>query len=504
MNSIQFSALNHNPFRETEFWGRQNELLIICRYLLSETPRCCAIIGEDTFGKTSLLRYLSNAQKVQASDHPHLHNFMLDVQKKFEFIYLKCTGYSENVMDKQDLASARFWWDLYDATRKKLQRDELPRLPKPKIGADEEYIDTALEIRWELEDLIQSHKKRVVFVLDNFEGVAHLPLRDSEWLRSMATVCTYVVASRDLLYLLYHSSNWEKPSPLWNLFADPIYLSLPSDEDVERYLSKACEAARAVNSIWHSSDIDYIRKSAGRHPALLRLACASMFEYRLQSIRMIGGKLSFRDKSYLNDSIDSATGPICMQIWQGLARPELFSELRDTSKQRNVIKPLSLHQQALLEIAKEAASTKEALFLANVPAFDREKIIHFLQQRDLIEYNDKGVWHLFSEAMQRFVLKQEPTLSVNTVPAQDIPSLQREIQPLTHQEKKVYEYLKARKGELCSREDIKQAIWPTTEPTNSALQKIIERIREKIEPDVNHPRYLIAVRGKGYILRESS
>lgn len=137
-----------------------------------------------------------------------------------------------------------------------------------------------------------------------------------------------------------------------------------------------------------------------------------------------------------------------------------------------------------------------------MPAFEKQKIVHYLQQRDLIEYKEKGVLHLFSEAMQRFVLRQEPALPINAIAAQDLPGLQREMRGLTHQEKKVYDYLKARRGELCSREDIKQAIWPTTEPTNSALQKIIERIREKIEPDVDNPRYLIAVRGKGYILRE--
>jgi len=501
MNSFQFSSLNHNPFRETRFWGRQNELMSICRYLLSETPHCCAVIGEDTFGKTRLLQYLSNAQKWPTDDYPQLHTFMLEVKKKFEFVYLNCTEYSDEVADMQDLASARFWWDIYDTTRKKLHSDELPHLAKPKVKADEEYIDTALEIRWELEDLIQNHAKRVVFVLDNFEGVAHLPLRDSEWLRSMATVCTYVVASRDLLYLLYHSSNWEKPSPLWNLFADPIYLNLPSDEDVERYLSKACETARAENSVWHSSDIDYIRISAGRHPALLRVACISMFDYRLQTIRTVGGKLSFRDKSYLDDSIDSAAGPICMQLWQGLARPELRGELKDTGKQQEATKSLSLHQRALLEIAKEAVSTKEALLLADVAASEKQKVLNYLKQRDLIEFKDKGIWHLFSEAMQRFVLKQERALPVNALPVQELPGLQREMRVLTHQEKKVYDYLKARSGELCSREDIKQAIWPTTEPTNSALQKIIERIREKIEPDIDNPRYLIAVRGKGYILR---
>lgn len=154
MHSFQVSSLSHNPFRETEFWGRQNELLTICRYLLSETPRCCAIIGEDTFGKTRLLQYLSYAQKKDHSDYPQLNDLLMDLRNQFVFVYLNCAGYSDEVADKQDLASARFWWDLYDATRKKLQSDVLPGLTKPKVHTDEEYIDTALEIRWELEDLI--------------------------------------------------------------------------------------------------------------------------------------------------------------------------------------------------------------------------------------------------------------------------------------------------------------------------------------------------------------
>ncbi|HEU0001219.1 MAG TPA: helix-turn-helix domain-containing protein [Ktedonobacteraceae bacterium] len=501
---FSFSSLPQNPFSETEFWGRQREIIAVSRYLLSEEPRCCAIIGEDTFGKTRLLQYLSQAQKKDDSDYPQLNTLMAQLREQFVFVFLNCAGYGDDVADKkQDLASARFWWDLYDATRKKLQGDLSPRLAKPKAHMDEEYIDTALEIRWELEDLIQNYAKKVVFVLDNFEGVAKLPLRDSEWLRSIARDCTYVVASRDLLYLLYHSSNWEKPSPLWNLFGDPIYLNLPAVEDVDRYLSKACETARLAHSAWQSSDIEYIKKSAGRHPALLRVACASMFEYRLQAIRIVGGKLSYNDKTYLDDSIDSAAGPICMKLWHGLARAELREEYKGSSNQQEAARPLSLHQRALLEIAKETTSTKEALLLADVAASEKQKIVRYLQQRDLIEY--KGAWHLFSEAMQRFVVKQELALPVNTIPAQGFPDWQdgqREMPGLTHQEKKVYDYLKIRRGELCSREDIKQAIWPNTEPTNSALQKIIERIREKIEPDVDNPRYLIAVRGKGYILRE--
>src|SRR5260370_1146038 len=76
--------------------------------------------------------------------------------------------------------------------------------------------------------------------------------------------------------------------------------------------------------------------------------------------------------------------------------------------------------------------------------------------------------------------------------------------PLTYLEDKVYTYLKSHTGEVCDREEIKQVVWEREYdlPGNSALQKIIERIREKIEPDPNNPRYLIAVRGQVYMLRE--
>ena len=500
MNVLQFSLHSHNPFSETEFWGRQKELTAISRYLLSEVPRCCAIIGEDTFGKTTLLQHLSNAQEMLAVDHPELNSALMQLKKKFVFVYLNCAGYGDEVADMKNLASARFWWDLYDAAWEKLQGDIAPRLTKPKAHADQEYIDTALGIRWELEDLVQNQSYNVAFVLDNFEGVAHLPLRDSEWLRSMAKVCTYVVASRDLLYLLYHPSNWSTPSPLWNLFGDPIYLKLPPIEDVDRFLSKACDKARAEDSAWKQSDIEYIRKMAGRHPALLRIACASMFEYRLQESRILAGKQSLGDESYLDYSIDNSAGPICMQLWQGLARPELRGEPRGSDKQQEAASPLSHHQRVLLDIAKGPAGTIDTLILPELDAYEKQRILFDLERYDLIEYQED--WHVFSEAMRRFVLKQEPASSSTTILSQDLSGWQREMPGLTHQEKRVYDFLKTHKGELCLREDIKWAVWQSNEPTNSALQKIIERIREKIEPDPDNPRYLIAVRGKGYILRE--
>ena len=98
------------------------------------------------------------------------------------------------------------------------------------------------------------------------------------------------------------------------------------------------------------------------------------------------------------------------------------------------------------------------------------------------------------------ILKHQQ-ISTTEVPQITIAS-QLEVMAFTHLEGKVYEYLKSHIGEVCDREDIKLAIWgENILPSNSALQKIIERIRIKID-DPDNPRYLISVRGRGYTLRD--
>jgi DNA-binding response OmpR family regulator len=162
--------------------------------------------------------------------------------------------------------------------------------------------------------------------------------------------------------------------------------------------------------------------------------------------------------------------------------------------------PLSPFQKALIELAHEQEITDK-------------KLLFVLEQRGLIEHID-GKWRIFAEAMRQFVLEQEVAgpireshRSNHISPAHiDTASERWEPLPLTYLEDKVYKYLRSHTGEVCEREEIKQAVWEREDhlPGNSALQKIIERIREKIEPDPNNPRYLIAVRGQGYILREDS
>lgn len=100
------------------------------------------------------------------------------------------------------------------------------------------------------------------------------------------------------------------------------------------------------------------------------------------------------------------------------------------------------------------------------------------------------------EKLGKILKKQQ----LSTTESQLLTTAWRGVLAFTYLEGKVYEHLLSHLGEVCDREDIKLAIWSDNPPSNSALQKIIDRIRMKIEEDPNNPRYLIAVRGRGYML----
>lgn len=497
------NSFPQNPFTHSAFWGRQNELQTIYNRLLSQPPLSCAIIGEAYIGKTTLLRYLSD---------PTVTIDGVEIKDEFIFVYLDCRPYSKLAAEMGDDGSVYFWRHLNSALRIKLQQDEESSVleSQPNIQAP---IDIAFEIKCELESLIQRQQRPVIFVFDNFEGIARLPLRNSDWLRSMTqSNCAYVVASRHLLYLLYqyHPQSWQNPSPLWNLFSDPIYLGLPSKDEVRLFLMQAREQAKASRSYWEDKDIDFIKKIVGRHPEMLRIACSRLYERRLQSSQ----PLTAEEYEFLEFVIYSDASPICNQLWHGLADPELWGipGVAEYPKEKELW-ALSPHQKVLLALAKGNDSTEKDILFA-------------LEQRGLIERVD-GQWRVFAEVMRQFVLKtetpdtregmldarihqatREGEQPANELPHQSTsqigpPRELREPPAFTYLEGKVYEYLKSHAGAVCDREEIKQAIWEDNLPTNSALQKIIERIREKID-DAENPRYLIAVRGQGYMLREDT
>jgi len=93
-----------------------------------------------------------------------------------------------------------------------------------------------------------------------------------------------------------------------------------------------------------------------------------------------------------------------------------------------------------------------------------------------------------------------PELEVDT-PA-GVIRVNRKVVPLSPKEFVLVCYLHERKGEVCSKDDISQAVWPEYkgEVYDYQIENLIRRLRTKIENDPALPQLLLTIRGLGYKL----
>lgn len=74
---------------------------------------------------------------------------------------------------------------------------------------------------------------------------------------------------------------------------------------------------------------------------------------------------------------------------------------------------------------------------------------------------------------------------------------------LTAKEALLLEYLQARPGEVCEKDDIIRAVWPEDKAfiegiRDDSLAQLVRRLRRKIEPDPQNPHHILNVIGRGY------
>ncbi len=59
-----------------------------------------------------------------------------------------------------------------------------------------------------------------------------------------------------------------------------------------------------------------------------------------------------------------------------------------------------------------------------------------------------------------------------------------------------------RRGQVCSKDEIGEAVWPeyNADVYDYQIENLVRRLREKLEPDPGEPLLLVTVRGMGYKL----
>jgi DNA-binding response OmpR family regulator len=93
-----------------------------------------------------------------------------------------------------------------------------------------------------------------------------------------------------------------------------------------------------------------------------------------------------------------------------------------------------------------------------------------------------------------------PELEIDVAGA--VVRVDRRIVSLSPKEFSLLAVLFERRGEVCSKDEIGDAVWPEYrgEVYDYQVENLVRRLREKLEVDASDPQLLVTVRGRGYKL----
>jgi hypothetical protein len=137
------------------------------------------------------------------------------------------------------------------------------------------------------------------------------------------------------------------------------------------------------------------------------------------------------------------------------------------------------------------------------------RVRQLLELKGLIQTTRADEATIFSSLFKEFVLTQglpsERTLWLDEAAAVAWVEGQR-LTHLTRLEFDLLRMLYHRLGQVCTRDDIWATLYPDEKQdpdissTDNRVDSLVRHLRKEIEPDAEHPRYLLTVRGRGYKL----
>jgi DNA-binding response OmpR family regulator len=146
----------------------------------------------------------------------------------------------------------------------------------------------------------------------------------------------------------------------------------------------------------------------------------------------------------------------------------------------------------------------------SVRAFVRPESLELLELKGLIVSRPDAASAIFSPLFEKFIEHQRIAFQrgIKLDKARAMVWIDgRTIHDLTRLELELLGYLLEKRGQVCSRDELIAYLYPDEEIADSGvsdnrIDTIVGRLREKIEPERNKPRYILTVRGYGYKLAE--
>jgi DNA-binding winged helix-turn-helix (wHTH) protein len=455
MEQTQATAISHPRWRETE------DLLGHISHL-----EPCSVIGVSNVGKSTLMRMLRDPDVVQA----HLGS----TADQIALVYIDCNRMLE--MSDQGFYELvlRCALDQLGAPTQPPDLEPAMRAAYTSLVTPPSPIHIPLSFNQAITALITHLNRKLALLFDEFdspltriEGRLFLNLRA---LRDQyPDHLTYVTAT-DLR--LSEVRNDEDVAEFNELFAHHAYYLIPLNQADAR--SFIAEFTRREPVTFDEADAQFILEWAGGHPGLLEVVS--------QELGAVTGQPA-RDPS--QDVI------IHRQVAERLP-----SSLNLRAECTNIWRHLSQGEQAALLALLAPGQQPEAIALASL-------------QRKQVLLADGEDHRLFGRAFAEFVQRQhviQRPQSRGIVVDIDAGEVYVDGQPvpaLTNLEYRLLLLLYGHIGKICDKYEVVQSVWGEAyldEVDDARIEKLVSRVRQKIEPDPANPRYLMTVRGRGYRL----
>jgi hypothetical protein len=452
--------------KATEILTRDEDIASIMNCIAD--VECCSIVGVSNMGKSVLLRSVCRPEVKQTYLGPRADDYA--------FVYIDFNLMLE--MTEQgfyELVLRNILAELAALETEQGLLDRLNEFYRSVVNPTNRFM-VPLSFNEGIISISEGLERRVVLLFDEFdeafqgiEGRVFLNLRALRD-KYRDTLC-YVVATEQRLR---ESRSGPEIAEFCELFAHHI-----------RFLAtlKKDEAVRVVNGFAHQEeldfspqDVDFIIAQAGGHPGLLEVVCrllgatlssgeAQLYSqderYRLLEERL-GGDLNVRTE--------------CAKLWNDL-----------TGEEQNAIVAFLSHPQSPLE----------------------PRIHRSLVEKSFLVEDEAGQLRPFGRLFEGFahrqrLVKEGTSQGVRVdVDAGEVWVDGQAVPTLTNLEYRLLLLLYGHMGKICDKYQVVETVWGEEyieEVDDARIEKLVSRLRQKIEPEPVNPRYLLTVRGRGYKL----
>ncbi len=417
---------------------------------------CCSVVGLSNVGKSALLRAAADTEGEAALN-----------------VYVDCNlmlALTDQAFYEVTLRAA------LDAVRrlgKKTSADVVARvetLYRNVIDAERSIVPP-LSFNDAIALLCEKLDRRVAVLFDEFddpfgalEGRVFLNLRA---LHDKYESLVYVTATGASLSERRHDT---EASEFCELFVGhQVTLGMLSDDLAQRAVKTW---GKEDGATLDKDEISFVIDQAGGHPGLLRAATRLLV--RVAAGAPIGARTQALNLARERLESDSVIRSECAKLWGQLSPIEqdaLLNLLVEESRSPNTIVRSDLIAKGVL-----TGGAAPQVFSQLFAAFVR-------RQRRARQSIPAGV-------------RVDVDAGEVTVDGEPAPTL-------TDLEYRLLLLLYGRLGKICDKYQIVEAVWGQEyidEVDDARIEKLVSRLRSKLEHDPTNPKYLVTVRGRGYKL----